>query len=425
MPRLPSICFFLAAFMTFMPAPAQTAPASPPAVFCWNGSTKVPGITPLVWIPCDWQTAPNAAKVAINQLARLPVGKRVLFLSGIGRRPKLFDPAKIRDFITKGPDTSESAFIQTVLRRLRDAKITPDRIVIDCEDGLSTWQVVPQGSSISQVLMPVYADPAALAKMPPAVAAFSPSEFELGPKMRPATIAWNDWITQLGTDALRRLSLDSAKAVFNKSIPTTNYNDMLSSFTVYDPNGWPHAKHAIGTESSPALYLAAGGNRYTFCKKDGRWNCFVNNVNVIHSTIANGPIVPWLTSPSWNGDSPTGGSRWLWTEQLRHLNAVGVSTYLLFNPLEHDKPDISIADDKFASSAFTALSVPKFAGTQPTYNEYPLDADSVTTGNVTTTYADFMANVTASSAPLIKQQIFAPPPSGPTQTPTRKALVRK
>jgi hypothetical protein len=442
----PSFLAVLASLAGAYGAVAQTAPSQPdrPTVFCWSGSTNQPGITPMTWIASDVQTPDKAAQIAIAQFNKRPVGERALFLWHVGNVPPLHDVRRLYEIVRDGPNTAPHVkWSQAVYQRLKQANLPPDRIVIDYESGMSTYQFGRPNVPMSRILMPVFNDPRAAKNLSPAVLKFTPADFDGGPRRAAAWDAWNAWNTHAVDTAIKTIAYDPATTVFQKPIPTTNYGNVLPSFPIYNLHGGIMDESVTGWESSPPLYLMTDGRRYEGRAKSAVWNRFIDNLNYARSTIVRGPLVPWLTYPSYSSDDePWGGNKWLWAEQVKHLNQMGVRTYLLWNPLPYAKTvtDPSLAEDQYTSKVFTSLKLPPPVATPPAYPEIALDADQVTTGNVTTTYVDFLAKLKATSAATgpvagpstagAQTQIYAPAGSGATATtgtsaPNGLRIVRK
>ncbi|HEY1683881.1 MAG TPA: hypothetical protein VGG19_03885 [Tepidisphaeraceae bacterium] len=376
-----------------------SARAGAPIVFAWNPLTSQPGLSPMAMMYCT-----DAPTVAMGKIAavfpRLAQQQRSLMLSGcMGGQSPVFSAGTLKSIVENGPAyQAEQRYLQLIFTQMKLRGYVPARIVLDLEGGLTTWTLKPANGLLSTVMIPVYNDSASLRKLPASLQQYTPFDFDNGTNNRAATIAWNAWQGNLVSQTLRQTVSVTASQVFGANIPATNYGDMLPSFTVYDLNNWPVSGAAVGTESSPPMYLAVEGNRYSGMQKDVRWNRLIDALNYARSCIRNGPVVPWLGFPSYAGDSDLhGGVPWLWRQQVLHLNAMGITQYLYFNPA----PSVLPSDDAYASQVFRSIQTVTPA---PAVNlpAIPLDADSVTTGNITTKYTDFIANLPGGAGAILK-----------------------
>lgn len=366
--------------------------AAPPLVFSWDASTSQPGLIPMAWIYCANDTPVAAVSRVAGVFSRLPPGQRTLFLFGVLTSPPVFTVANLKSIAMSGPDcSSEQRYLQMIFTRLRAQRLIPSRIVLDFESSLVTWKLSPPQGNLSTIVMPVYADSACFRKLPAAVQRYSPADFDnlLSARGRAAMVAWNAWQLNIADAALRVAVVATANRCLAANIPITNYGDMRPSFPVFDANGWPVSTAAVGTESSPSLYLVPGGIAYQSLKKNILWNVFIENLNLVRSSLHNGPVVPWLSYPSYAGDGvPQIGDTWLWQQMIQHLNQMGVSEYLYFNP----SPATKLADNQLASQTFCNLP-PRGVPPKTGYPAIPFDSDEVITGTVRTTYSDFLKNL--------------------------------
>jgi hypothetical protein len=322
-------------------------------------------------------------------------------LFGILCNPSVFSAANLKSIVENGPDcTAEQRYIQLIFTQMKAQKLVPSRIILDMETTVCTWSITPSNGTLSSVLSPIYSDSASFAKLPASLQQYSPSDYDNFFSARGwiATTTWNAWSAALAAQALRQTVSVTANKVFQTNIPVTNYQDLLPSFPVYDMNNWPIPSAAVGSESSPALYLNVDGQRYLSCQLDARWNHFIDAMNQARSSIRNGPVVPWLGYPTYGGDTHQhSGSTWLWREEIKHLNAMGVTDYLLFNP----SGGALLSDDQYASKVFQSMqTLAKKPATN--YAPIPLDSPSVTTGTVTTKYSDFLNNLLGGASAVIK-----------------------
>lgn len=379
-----------------------------PVVYCINTNTNLPGLTPMARISCASDTPATAVANVSVEFAHLSSQHRTLYLNNLLEKPRVFTTANLPSIIANGANCSnEIAYLQMIFAQMRSRNLIPSRIVLDFEDQLVTWSLtIPTGSTLQTVLLPIYGSSACTAKMPASVLQYSAADYPsfMTVRGRAATIAWNNWQLALAAQTLRQTLVPRLTAAFGASIPITNFNDIHPSFPVYDLNNWPATNVGVGNESSPAAYLDVTGSRYSNLQKDVRWNRLIDALNCVRSAIRNGPVLPWVSYPTFSATNNQQATfmMWLWREEIKHFNQMGITQYLYFNPPKiFANPGATSVDDLFASQVFQSLQVP---AVKPTtiYNAIPLDANSITTGNVTTTYKEFLANLPGGAAGVIK-----------------------
>ncbi|HLL87838.1 MAG TPA: hypothetical protein VK324_00895 [Tepidisphaeraceae bacterium] len=373
-------------------APAAVAPATQPVlVHAWT-DVRVPGLTPMIWVRLDREAAqPAAAGVAPLLRARPPGQRVVAFWSP-------FPPLDKRDLpkLVAGGVEFDGRFYRDFFWRLRQLGADVDRVVIDYEDGLSVWHTIAAKDTDATkriaAARAVLEDAAARRQLSDEVRQLRPEDFASHAPPQ-AYAAWNRWAAPQVPAAIRRAVADSADRMSGRPVPVTNYEDVRPSFDVFDVNGWQMIPAAVGGESSPSCYLGPGGNRYRGRAKDPRWNRFIDHLNVVRSCAANGPVVPWVSPPTYDGDGNPADPRgaWLWEQLVRHLHATGVREFLYWNPGHPYRPRESIVpEDRSAAAVFGAL--PPAASAPAALPPLPLDADEVVTGDVVTRYRDFEAS---------------------------------
>ena len=310
------------------PAPvASAAPSNPEAtvrrplkVYSW-ADWGIEGVTPTVWVRMDSRTPEQAAAETIPTLRSRGEGDRALLLWHVGDhfldRP-LDDIVRSGSF-EAGPDRQ---WLTTYFTLLKQAGVTPDYIVLDYEDSVSTW-ALPR-TEVTRVL----GDPSLRQHLPAEAQGFTGADFS-GPRWREAHAAWNAWAHPLEADALRQAVRDPARAIFGRDVPMSNFNDMNPAVTTYDLNGWaldPERATTVNGWSSPALYVTGDGQLFQR-EQDPAWANFVRNMNTLRSLLAAGEqVAPWVSDIGY-GDNPE-----LWNQQLRQIRASGVDTLLLWNP---------------------------------------------------------------------------------------------
>lgn len=235
-------------------------------------------------------------------------------------------------------------------RALRGRNITPDFVVLDQEDWVKNYN---------------YSIPADVIQ----------------------AARWNRNI------ALRRGVYWPLADAYRKFIPLSNFGDSVSNGPpLMDQQGGlypPSLDYSVAGVSSPDLYLRQEGWYFKgkSLTKDILWNNFIRNIN--NARACSDPFVPWISYPSWGGDNPprkaTTALQWTWAEQLKHLRATGVKQLLLWNP--------NMADTDIISAGMTSANARKVGS--GTLGQLAMDSDTVTTGDVTTNYSDFLERLQA------------------------------
>lgn len=381
--------------------PADSAPAAVEEdvrVYAWYDSRQ-PGITPMIWVRVNKEWPLAAANRVAPILTARPEGHRVLFFWHVF--PPI-DKRNLPKLIANGIKFDDG-FYRQFFARLAELDAPVDRIVLDYEDGISIWHTIgtiPAGERRLAAAKRVLNDPAASARLPEEVRRATPEELSSPIAGRAAYVAWNEWAAGQLEAALRASLLDVASARLGYTPSTTNYQDVLPSFAVYDRNGWRRTSAAVTTESSPSLYLGSG-QRYAKLDKDPRWNSFIAHLNTVRSCSANGPVVPWVSPPyydletNWK-DGGSASNAWLWEQMIRHVHATGVDTFLYWNPGPPQRTITIGRDDALAAAVFASLDSPpsRPADLVP----IPLDSDEIETGSVLTRYEEFLKILTTHRA---------------------------
>jgi hypothetical protein len=374
------------------PAPTNAQAAK---VISW---TDAPGDwdVPLVVVDPTRQGAGLAAYQAAAELLPRPPGQRVLMILGLFMRGNI--PRDPESVLTQGirvePDRT---WCREMFASLKQRGVTLDRLVLDMEDGVSVWHFFGKDMPPERratLFRPVFERPELRAKLPAELLAFAPEDFasHVG-RGREAYLAWDRFSGEITQAALREAVLDPARATFGEQLPVSNYQDTNPARAIRDLNGWPMGGALTRERSSPELYLWIG-NDHRGRKKDPRWNRLIQCLNVARACLATPGqhVEPWVSSPGFTGDeSPPFRDRWLWEQLVRHLSASGVSTFLFFNPrpppADREGSRHWEEDMTFAAELFRALPAPEPRRDLP---EIPYDSDVIETGELRTTYAEFI-----------------------------------
>lgn len=344
------------------------------------------------WIP---DLAQQQAWLHCNEVAALPVGKRVVFLKWILRYEgySSFGADPLYLFENGGLKLSRTIMmLRPFGRELRRRGLTLDGIWTDHEGAETGW-------SLTQAqLTALYSSARARANMPPGVKALSPEMFVFGhPNFQTAMTTFNNWARLLAYRSLRRVMVDSG--IFKlpsvpggpaAQPPTMNFNVMAPTWRTYDYNGWPNFSFLMDytRSSSPCLYLGTGG-RYAWPRvHEMLWNALVDSINMARSCMARPGAVMWPTIawPSW-------ANAWVFEQMIAHLVRTGVNWtagncgYIYWRDVGVN----TAVEDPLMVDIFNRHDQP--FPVQRDLPEIPLDVDSITTAGYTTTYQDFLDHI--------------------------------
>jgi hypothetical protein len=85
-----------------------------PIVFCWDGSTHQPGLSPMAWVYCDTPTPEQSASKVADAFAHIPPQQRSILLANVFRRGHPFEATHLKDIIKNGPATRpDIQYLQT------------------------------------------------------------------------------------------------------------------------------------------------------------------------------------------------------------------------------------------------------------------------------------------------------------------------
>lgn len=381
------------------PAVTVNATATAPAgisAYSWHQTAKASSIKALVWASLDLDPTAEARRVAPLLAGRAP-GDRSLFLWHSMISPFVgVDSSNAAATLASGLNIShEVTWAGTFFSELKALGAPVDRVATDAEGNLSTWVLFSGTTTTAQqqaVMQSFYSNPGVLAIMPASVKAFSPADYVSPTTGAAAFIAWNDWTNNIVNDAWHAAVVVPLQANYGPSVQVSNFQQTSAPIETFDGNGWPATMptdDVVGTVNSPATSLMQG-QRYQSMGKDWRWNRLIDVINTVRAAqmTPGTTTIPWLTVPSYRGDSVAAAKgTWLWEQMVRHIAADGVKSVYYFNPVE----TVSGVDDQFAAALFSSITP---AATAPAgLGQIAFDADEIVTGNVVTTYAEFLKYV--------------------------------
>lgn len=204
---------------------------------------------------------------------------------------------------------------------------------------------------------------------------------------------WDHYIKRQRASSLARIVSDAFERVTGYRSTVFNYEDDRTTRLRYYLYGLPRVAgdRSISDVSSPACYIqtyqypqstkygdafrdAIGAPRIT---KAIRWNEFIDYINFVRACKP--PIQPLVHRLRYNGDWDTDtGNPNNTIEMLRHFGAMGIDRIHWFAP-SVTQDDV----DEFQSVIERVRVYPRPTRRLPFI---PYDADSVTTGSITTTY---------------------------------------
>lgn len=383
--------------------------------YSWHPTKKsIPGIIPMPYISPVNSGDPDATAAQIaGELGSMVLEDRALHIygpAGYGFDQHVVKHT-IKQFLLQTVDTSKTRnwYLQ-FYNGLRTRGIELNALIMDEESNVTNWafqNYASKDSTLSAYLHTLWADTQVQAAMPVALRQYSIDQVL---KMNgPAVIAWNNWTLGIIANMLRSIVLAPYVQVFGRTPITSNWNDLRGTFTMYDNNGWPATQQQVSDWSSPATYVGMSGNRYNGVQaklaKDQYWNRFIDCINAIRSTMGfNAQCIPWVSYRAWLDPDKKASTQlqWLWNQLMLHAVGTGVDKFLFWNPKNATGATATDADD-VAMGDFIA-SVAQMPLVVRQLPEVQMDADSVTTGNLTTNYNDYMTaqslNFTAQSGRL-------------------------
>lgn len=336
------------------------------------------------------------ARTLPAELAARPPGQRVmqlrwLFVYEADVRRFGADPIQIleRGFVPIGRTIR---MLRPVCNALKRQNIIPDAVWIDTEAGFQ------YGNLNWDLLAQIFANPRIRANMPASLQNVGDPLVDFHwttTGYRDRIIAFDQWTASMMTNALRRSLIDSGLFKFNTPNgivipPMCRYGGTLPTWPVYDPHGWPLIPTSIDAKTSNPFFYYSSGNRVSYQRfHDYRWNLLIDICNWARSFMSrqDGLFWPLVTQPSTYHNSP-----WYFEQIIAHLARTGVTSgnnngWIFWNENDAQFP---------GQPTLLYDIIMRHAGNYPAQRSLPelqMDTDSITTGDFTTTYADFLANI--------------------------------
>lgn len=312
-----------------------------------------------------------------------------------------FDISDARELINSGGFTSElTAYWGTFAQELKARGITPDYMIFDQEEGISFWHVpVSQRRRFfGELLNP---EQQHLSALPPSMQGMRVEQF-LNYRAPDTIQAFNDYnlyATEFRAALIRRIFHDTFQQAYGDSIPMSNYGDFIEGFTVYTHHNREIDAATVAGISAPVAYLDHRGDdapRYARRSKDQRWNRMIDQLNEVRSSAQPGLTTPWIAPPgygrfganTWARSSQLDEELALWETHMQHMLAMGVDTFILWNPSPRFNPNARVADEMMDNwlAENPRVNSPQLRSLPA----IPLDAEYIETNGVVTTYQQFL-----------------------------------
>lgn len=311
-----------------------------------------------------------------------------------------FDLSDPRELIESGGYTQGLAsYWRAFAEALAGEGLTPDYLIFDQEEGVGFWHI-PEDERRVFFRELLDGGRAALSVLPPSMTRLSVDEFMdyRDPGTREAFNDYDQFAKDFRASFLRRVFYEPFGEVYGEAIPTSNYGDQMLGFPLLTMHNRPMKSSWVGGISAPVAYTDRrdGAPRYARLVKDHRWNRLIDQLNEVRSTAHVGLTTPWIAPPGYGRYGPDTWARpgdldaefALWEVQMDHMLAMGVDTYILWNPTTRFNPSAARADAMMDGW----LRHHRHVSTAQLMNlpEIPLDADAIETNGVVTTYEQYL-----------------------------------
>jgi hypothetical protein len=288
------------------------------------------------------------------------------------------------------------AMLKPVSDALKQRGITLDLIFIDNEGGFSVFDLRQAG------VRRIMRSARARAKLPPAVRAINTDHLVASHGgFAAARYLWDAHADKLKYDALKQVVVESgyfdARATPTGPIvkpSAVNFWSVNPTFPIYDYNGWELFSSSCldGRSSGPSSYVGVEGSRYAYRVHHRIWNDFINLLNHTRSCLGRpGSVVhPVLSHPYFCHP-------WMQEQLVAHMVRNGINwslnkcAFLYWNANDPARNDPVLAGIMGRHD----LAYPM----RRNLPEIPLDVDTVTTVDYTTTYGQFLQNMASVIGP--------------------------
>ncbi len=312
-----------------------------------------------------------------------------------------FDIENPRELIESGGYTAGlEEYWAEFARELAALGIRPDMLIHDYEKGIGFWHI-PKEKRLS-FFSTIMGNTGPLStSLPESMRGVTVEQF-MNYRDPAGTIALNDYNTfaaQFRASLLNRVFSKAFNDAYGEPIRISNYLDYNFTFETIHFTNRPSSGVTTGGISSPVAYMDRRNENapgYAGTTKDQRWNRLISLLNRVRSASGSGLVIPWVSSPgygirganTWALPHELPGEYRIWELMMDHMLAMGVDTFILWNPGPRFNPNAR-STDGFIDNWLR--DHPRGSGPQlGNLTAIPLDADQIETNGVVTTYEQFI-----------------------------------
>lgn len=302
--------------------------------------------------------------------------------------------------------TARQDFWDAFNARITSNGDTPDYLLHDLERGISYYQISDQDDrqgffepiTINNASNPYPNDPN------PYIGA---EIWRYGAPLTDMFIQeWEQFAAEARTDFINAISGGCPVAQVNSQDNRSNYNDYEQSYEIGDLRGnnrIPAPQTRLSDISAPESYLdwdteetlTNPESEYSSARQAinrRRWKKMIWRHNKVKSALTAGDRChPWIAPPgygysgadTWASSAVLPFEKMLWRVYMRHLRALGIDTFILWNPVSNN-PN-SEDTDTFMDAYFTDLKV---RNTNSAVGLTPINSDTIVTNDRITHYND-------------------------------------
>jgi hypothetical protein len=310
-----------------------------------------------------------------------------------------FDYTNPTDLFTRGGfDDGIKEYWQEFAQELFAAGIRPDYLILDMELGIGFWHIpaLQRRWFFGTIMDPQWSLRSILPEQMRNVTVDQLMDYQ----DRDGTLALNaysQFAVEFRANFLHRVFSKAFESVYGERINISNYSDKLLEFETIGHTGRPSGFATTGGISAPVAYIEyrpRHNQRYRGTQKDQRWNRIIDALNRTRSTAGPGLVTPWIAAPGywrndgWVGENLIDREFGLFDILMDHMLAMGVDTFILWNPEPRFNPLAERADayvDQWLADHPVA-SGPQLRDLP----EIPLDSNSIETNGIVTTYEEFL-----------------------------------
>jgi len=278
--------------------------------------------------------------------------------------------------------------------------IVPDYIVADMERGIGFWSIplAQRRDFFTQIMSPT----SQLSETLPESMRNVTVDQLMNYRDPQGSIALNDYNTfasRFRANLIHNVFENAFETAYGRYIPISNYKDLYQSFSLRHYTNRPLPLASSGGISAPVAYLdlrTENSPRYANTQKDQRWNRLIDALNKSRSAATIGWVTPWISSPgygrfgadTWARTNQLDAENQIWSMMMDHMLAMGIDTFILWNPGPRFNPNARTSDDFIDQ---WLAEHPRASSVQlRNLPEIQLDAEFIETNGVVTYYQDFL-----------------------------------